>query len=276
MADVRPFVNRHRSGVTFAALILTSLLLVGLFPSPGQVGLLSLLQAGIGSVSRWVGGTVNSIGELRRSRAEVQRLRAELARMELRSRGAVELAAENRELRALLNLTDTVPAGSIPAAVIGRDPGSLFETVTIDRGRRHGVRVDASVVASADGFQALVGRVESTTLLTAMVRPVLDSESFVAARLQRTRHDGIIEGDPAGGRLIMRYVPLSAAEELAIGDLVITSGMRSLHPRGIYIGRVREARVSEYGDSIELIVQPLVEFGRLDYVVVRAPEPPDA
>lgn len=275
MADVRPFVNRHRSGVTFVVLILASLLLVGLFPPPGQVGLLSLVQASIGSVSRWVGDTVNSISELRRSRAEVQRLRSVLSRMELRTQGAVELEADNLELRTLLSLNDTVPAGSIPASVIGRDPGSLFETVAIDRGRRHGVRVDASVVASAAGFQALVGRVESTTLLTAIVRPVLDRKSFVAARLQRTRHDGIIEGDPQGGRLIMRWVSLKAEEELAIGDLVITSGMRSLYPRGIYIGRVSETRRSKQGDSIELIVQPLVEFGRLDYVVVRIPETPN-
>ncbi len=267
MTDVGPFVSRRRSGVTFAVLMVSSLVLVGLNPSPGHVGLLAMVQAGIGSVSRWVVDTAAAVGELGRSRAEVQTLRAELERVEQRLRRAARLEAENRGLRELLNLSRAVPA-SIPAEVIGRDPGNLFQTVTINRGRRHGVQVDDTVVASAGGFQALVGKIESVSSSTSMVRPILDSSSYVAARLERTEHDGLIEGDPAGRRLIMRWVDAIAAGDLAAGDLVITSGLRSLYPRGIYIGRTVEQRTGEDRSSIVLIVQPLVEFGRLDYVVV--------
>jgi len=262
--------------------------MVGVFPTLGRAGLLSLLQAGIGSVSRWVSGTVNSIDELRRSREEVQQLRAQLAFMEQRSRDVVQLAAENQQLSALLQLTDIVPPGSISAAVIGRDPGSLFETVTINRGWSNGVRKDAPVVASADGFQALVGRVAWSGPFTAIVQPVLESSFYVTARLQRTRYDGIIMGDPHSDQLIMRYVPLSAQKKVEIGDLVITAGFisvrrlvessvrRSLYPRGIYIGRVHRSRLAEHGDSIELIVKPLINFNQLDYVVVLpSAEQPD-
>lgn len=275
MTDVGPFVSRRRSGVTFAVLMVSSLVLVGLNPAPGHVGLLSMAQAGIGSASRWIVDTAAGIGELRRSRDEVQVLRAELERIEQRSRRAALIEAENRDLRALLGLSRAAP-GSIPAQVIGRDPGNLFKTVTIDRGRRHGVRDDATVVASAGGFQALVGKVESVSSFTAMVRPILDSSLYVAARLERTEHDGLIEGDPAGRRLVMRWVDAIAAGDLAAGDLVITSGMRSLYPRGVYIGRMVEQRAGEDRSSIALIVEPLVDFGRLDYVLVlNAAEPPD-
>ena len=268
MAEVRPFVSRRRSGVTFAILMVSSLLLVTLDPSPGHVGLLSLVQTGISSGSRWVVNAVAAIGEFRRSRQEVLALRAELERMEQRLRGFVQLEVENRNLRAQLNLTLAAPAASIAAEVIGRDPGNRFKTITINRGARHGVRVDAMVVADAGGFQALVGKVESVTSFTAMVRPILDSSSYVAARLQRTEHDGQIEAEPAGNRLIMRYVPRIAEEDLAVGDLVITSGMGNLYPRGIHIGRVVEHRAGEERSSLHIIVKPLVEFGRLDYVLV--------
>lgn len=275
MTDVGPFVSRRRSGVTFAVLMVSSLVLVGLNPAPGHVGLLSMAQAAIGSASRWIVDTAAGIGELRRSRDEVQVLRAELERIEQRSRRAALIEAENRDLRALLGLSRAAP-GSIPAEVIGRDPGNLFKTVTIDRGRRHGVRDDATVVASAGGFQALVGKVESVSSFTAMVRPILDSSLYVAARLERTEHDGLIEGDPAGRRLVMRWVDAIAAGDLAAGDLVITSGMRSLYPRGVYIGRMVEQRAGEDRSSIALIVEPLVDFGRLDYVLVlNAAEPTD-
>jgi len=275
VTDVGPFVSRRRSGVTFAVLMVSSLVLVGLNPSPGHVGLLSMAQAGIGSASRWIAATAAGIGELRRSRSEVQVLRAELERIEQRSRRAARIEAENRYLRAMLGLYRAAPA-SIPAEVIGRDPGNLFKTVTIDRGRRHGVQDDATVVASADGFQALVGKVESVSSFTAMVRPILDSSLYVAARLERTEHDGLIEGDPAGRRLVMRWVDATAAGDLTAGDLVITSGMRSLYPRGIYIGRMVEQRAGEDRSSIALIVEPLVDFGRLDYVLVlNAAEPSD-
>lgn len=275
MTEVRPFVSRRRSGVTFAVLLVSSLLLVGLNPPPGHMGVLPLVQAGISSVVRWVAGSVAAIGELSRSRAEVQRLRAELVRMEQQQRDTVQIRVENRNLRALLDLLRTAAPTAIAAEVIGRDPGSLFRTVTINRGRRHGVRVDATVVADAGGIQALVGRVASVSSLTAMVRPILDASSYVAARLQRTEHDGLIEGDPAGNRLVMRYVPRIAAEDLAIDDLVITSGMRSLYPRGIYIGRVVDHHAGDDRSTIELTVQPLIEFGRLDYVLVLDAAEPD-
>ena len=92
--------------------------MVGVFPSLGRAGLLSLLQAGISSVSRWVSGTGNSIDELRRSREEVHQLRAQVAVMEQQSRDLVQLATENQQLTALLQLANSVPTGSIPAAVI--------------------------------------------------------------------------------------------------------------------------------------------------------------
>ena len=248
--------------------MVSSLLLVTLDPSPGHVGLLSLVQTGISSGSRWVVNAVAAIGELHRSRQEVLALRAELERMKQRQRGVVQLELENRNLRELLSLTRAAPSASIPAEVIGRDPGNRIETITINRGARHGVRVDATVVADADGFRALVGKVESVTSFTAMVRPILDSSSYVAARLQRSEHDGQIEAEPAGNRLIMRYVPRIAEEDLVVDDLVITSGMGGLYPRGIHIGRVVEHRAGEERSSLHIIVKPLVEFGRLDYVLV--------
>lgn len=274
MTDVGLFVRR-RSGVTFAVLMVSSLVLMGLNPSTGRLGLLAMVQAGIGSASRWVIDTAAAIGELSRSRAEAQALRAELERVEQRLRRAARLEAENRGLRALLALSQAATE-SIPAEVIGRDPGNLFQTVTINRGRRHGVRVDDTVVAGAGGFQALVGKIESVSSHTSMVRPIVDSSSYVAARLERTGHDGLIEGDPAGRRLIMRWVDAIAADDVAAGDLVITSGLRSVYPRGFYVGRTAEQRASEDRSSIVLIVQPLVDFGRLDYVVVlRTAERPD-
>lgn len=269
MTNVGPFVSRRRSGVTFAVLMVSSLVLMGLNPAAGNVGLLALVQAGIGAASGWVVDSVAAVGELRRSRAEAQALRAELEQVEQRLRRAARLEAENLRLRALLDLAQAAPA-SIPAEVIGRDPGNLFRTVTINRGRRHGVRVDDTVVASADGFRALVGRIESVSSLTAMVRPILDSSSYVAARLERTEHDGLIEGDPAGRRMIMRWVDAIAADDLQAGDLVITSGLRSLYPRGVYVGRTVEQRAGEDRSSIVLIVEPLIDFGRLDYLAVLA------
>lgn len=269
MTNVGPFVSRRRSGVTFAVLMVSSLVLMGLNPAAGNVGLLALVQAGIGAASGWVVDSVAAVGDLRRSRAEAQALRAELEQVEQRLRRAARLEAENLRLRALLDLAQAAPA-SIPAEVIGRDPGNLFRTVTINRGRRHGVRVDDTVVASADGFRALVGRIESVSSLTAMVRPILDSSSYVAARLERTEHDGLIEGDPAGRRMIMRWVDAIAADDLQAGDLVITSGLRSRYPRGVYVGRTVEQRAGEDRSSIVLIVEPLIDFGRLDYLAVLA------
>jgi len=53
-----------------------------------------------------------------------------------------------------------------------------------------------------------------------------------------------------------------------IGDPVITSGMRSLFPEGIQIGFVHGILSRPYETSLEIQVESVIDFSRLEYVFI--------
>ena len=68
--------------------------------------------------------------------------------------------------------------------------------------------------------------------------------------------------------LIMKYVQKRAKDEIAIGDRILASGENNLFPKGSPIGIVTGIKVHDYESYLELAVQPIIDFSRLDYVFV--------
>ncbi len=274
MTDVPGFLQRHRTGFTFAALVLFCLLSIpisnrNVVLKPKEVGqsFFSLFQLAFNGVAHWVSGTWSALGELKRLRLELTETREKLAEYQRASRDLLELRRENQALRAQLGFAESLTYRYIPARLVAKDPGNLFSTMVLDRGRRHGVRAGMPVVAFQGGLQGLVGRVVMVGLATCTVQPITDPDSYVAARLSTSRFDGLISGGTAE-RLVMSYVKKLALQEVQYGELVITSGMGQVFPEGVHIGRVREMQAKGYEASLELQVEPIVDFGRLEYVFI--------
>ena len=106
---------------------------------------------------------------------------------------------------------------------------------------------------------------------------ITDERSSVSAMLQRTRDNGIVKGtiDPApSGYLKMDYLPHDA--NLVKGDIVISSGLGGLIPKGIVIGEVIEAKKEPHDLMQYAIIKPAVDFQRLEHVfVIRGEEETD-
>jgi len=184
-------------------------------------------------------------------------------------RSMIELRRENEELKRQLGYAKSIEYDTIPARIIARDPSNLFSTITIDRGTADGIRAGATVTAFQDGFFGLLGKVVSVGKVSSLVRPVIDPDHYVAGLLQRSRVEGLVEGlGNEEGELIMRYVRKSAGELISVNGLVVTSGLQSLYQRGIVIGRVKEIRSREYAASLELILVPVIDVTRIEYVFV--------
>ena len=226
------------------------------------------------SVQRVVGGTTERIkdgfGSLRRLREMRYQYEAALARLgdyQGLERDVVELRRENEELKRQLGYSAAIEYDHMPARVIAGDPSNLFASLTIDKGTRDGVRVGMVVTAFQDGFFGLLGKVETVGTASSQVRPLVDPDHYVAARLEKARHEGLVEGRGNDeGDLLMRYVRKSAQGIVGVNDLVVTSGMNSLYPPGIYIGRIKEIRSREYSSSLELILDPIVDVKMVEYV----------
>jgi rod shape-determining protein MreC len=268
------FLQRHRTGLTFAGLVFFCLLSIpisnhNLVLKPKEVGqsFFSLFQIAANGVAHWVGGTWSALGQLKRLRLELAQAREKLVEYERGSRDLMELRRENQALRAQLGYAESLTYRYLPARLIAKDPGNLFSTMVLDRGSRHGVRKGLPVVAFRGGLQGLVGRVVMSGLTTCTVQPITDPGSFVAARLANSRFDGLVSGG-ISERLLMSYVNKLALQEVQYGELVVTSGMGQVFPEGVHIGRVREMQAKGYEASLELEVEPIVDFGRLEYVFI--------
>jgi rod shape-determining protein MreC len=273
----------ERSWLPLVLLILGLLLLV--FHESGLLApvenaahyILDPLQRSISSVVGSAGGIFRTVRETRELRAEVENLRAQVDALKVENVRLREYEAEAQQLRALLNFASEYPVSTHLGAevvsreacetypcgdVVGVEPNPYLRYVTINVGAQQGADVGMSVVSGGAG---LVGRITEVGPRTAKVQLLSDPESSVAALLQTTRATGLVVGQPDGS-LQMRYVPQE--EDVATGDIVLTSGLGGLMPKGLVIGQVTEVQQREYETFQTATVRPAVDFTRLELALV--------
>lgn len=222
----------------------------------------SVTATGIGGIGGLWGGYVGLIGvsrENRELRSRVQELEAEHQRL-------LEIELENGRLERLLDFRVTMPAKALTARVVGKDASGWFETFILDRGENDGVAAGMAVVC-ADG---VVGRVASTSPNASRVLLVSDHNSGVDALVQRSRARGILEGTVSGAATLKYVKP---AESLEVGDVVVTSGLDGIFPKGLRLGRVVEVTRRESGLFQLADVEPFVDFSKLEEVLILTSPP---
>ena len=239
---------------------------------PERVGrrLLAGGQQFFGGIGRGVGNTIRSVAELRQLRSDYEGLLAEVE-LYRRLEGTVQnLERENRRLREQLGFAARTEQRTLSARVIAKEgAGALFSSFTINRGIRHGVEENQAVVAFIAGREGLVGRVAEVSGGTALIVPIFSAGSYVASRLDRSRYEGLVQGTGDGSdALLLRYIPREARNEIGYDDLVITSGLQSMFPPGLPIGRVRGVEVPSFETALLVNVEPIIDFSRLEYVFV--------
>jgi rod shape-determining protein MreC len=172
-----------------------------------------------------------------------------------------EMQQENSRLRKLLDFTSSHQLQSVIARVIAKDVSSEFRAVRINRGENSGIRKNMAVITE----EGVVGRVLRTTKTTADVVTILDLLSAVDSIVERSRARGIVEGmtdEVCQLKFVIR------TDDIEPGDLLITSGLGGIFPKGIPVGTVSKANRKAYGISQEVEVRPSVDFSRLEEVMV--------
>jgi rod shape-determining protein MreC len=66
----------------------------------------------------------------------------------------------------------------------------------------------------------------------------------------------------------MNYVSMLNAQDIQIGDMVVTSGLDSIYPPDIAIGRVKEIRTPKYGSSSLILLEPALDFSKIEYLFI--------
>lgn len=171
-----------------------------------------------------------------------------------------EAVATNVRLNQLLDLQQSIDDPTLTAHVIGRDPALWFKTLTIDKGISAGVKKGMPVIT----VEGVVGQVINVSPRYSKVLLATDPNSAVDAIIQSSRALGVIKGDNLGYRL--DYVLKES--EIAEDDLIVTSGMGGVFPKGLPIGQVIDIGKNKRGMFHTITVRPAVEFRNLEYVTI--------
>jgi len=266
---------RQRSGYLFLAVILGHVLLISAqVNSRSGVPVLEAVTFGIFSeVQRGVSSGVNSVRHfwggyvgLRQTQIENEELKRQLAEAQVALQAQRALADRARGLEKLLELKDRISLQTTAAEIIGAAATPDFRTVTIDKGTRDGLRQDMAIISPA----GVVGRVVVPSARSAKVQLLIDRNAAAGALIERSRAQGVVVG--AGDeRLRLEYV--SEAADIVTGDIVVTSGIDGIYPKGFVIGRVDS--VEKSGPAYKRItVKPAVDFSSIEEVlVVTTPTP---
>ncbi|MEN6632553.1 MAG: rod shape-determining protein MreC [Candidatus Polarisedimenticolia bacterium] len=204
---------------------------------------------------------VGAKGEREQLLAKVNKLETDRARFE-------EVWRENRRLRELLSLKEDVAyeRGVVGRVVADLSSGPLRRAVLVDKG--YGAGVGRGWVAVSRG--ALVGQVRDVQSDSAEIVLIVDPDSGVGVRHQQDRFAGILRGGGRGPMIATRleYVPRDQA--VAVGDVVVTSGLDGVFPAGLLVGYVRDM----WADSPltwRIAVEPAADMGSLEEVLLVPP-----
>ncbi len=269
---MRSFLNRLRLPLLFAGLaVLAS---ISLFADQRA------LEAGGRDLSWWSGGLLEVAAPVQRVltapvdivrghyrdyvailgvREENAELRRKLAAAEEERLQLREALVASQALEEVAELRTQLELPMLPAEVVGQDVSPWFRTVVLDRGRTHGLRAGMPIVTE----NGVVGLVTATTPHAARAMLILDRQSAVDGLVQRSRVRGIVRGT---GDSELEFEFTGPAEDVQVGDLVMTSGYGGVYPKGVRIGEI----VSVDDSAPDLVrrarLKPAATFERLERV----------
>lgn len=177
-----------------------------------------------------------------------------------------EMERENQRLKKLLNFNTPAAERTIGARVIGQDGTVWKKVLELDKGSRHNIKKDMAVIAP----EGLVGRILEADPVTSTVILLVDPDCRVSALTATSRAQGIIAGIGTD-KLQMKYLSLDA--EVAVGEDVTTSGIGSIFPKGIQIGKIESIERDSDGLHLLALVNPAVPFSKLEEVLCLVSSP---
>lgn len=226
----------------FVLCCLISLLLLTFYIREGESGPIHSVRSVVNTVAtpvRMVGSVVaapfHAIGNvvsnvtapqetLSELREQNEQLTAEVAKL-------TEAEKTAERLEGLLGLQSTYSLESTAARIVGGSSDAWSQTVTIDKGTIDGLEVGMAVCNSGGA----IGQIVEVSASSSTVRLLTDENSGISAMVQRSRAQGILQGQP-DGTLLLNYV--AADSDVSVGDIVITSGLGGVFPKGLPLGTV--------------------------------------
>ncbi|NLO98327.1 MAG: rod shape-determining protein MreC [Peptococcaceae bacterium] len=264
---------------------MTAIRLTGMgndFPNPVGNALnriLSPIEEVIWKVGDGIKKNARAIFRFREVLAENEEYRKQIEQLKsdnLKLKEQVLAALRYEELSKPFNNPTLDKYEKIGATIINRNASAWYQTIKVNKGKNDGVKVNDPVVANL----GLVGKVVTVTATTADILMITDSEGKVGAMVRDSQGQpifGVLSGSFERDNRLKSWGTLEITflqeDEVNIGDLVFTSGLGGVYPKGIPIGVVASVKIDSSGIQKVATVDPIVNFDTLEEVnIISVPE----
>jgi rod shape-determining protein MreC len=220
-----------------------------------------------------IGNYFSSIANAETAQEEARR---KLSLQSMRANQVEELELENARLRKLLDLTQRVTTNLRAAEVLYDAADPYTRKVIIDKGLMQRVQVGSPVLDET----GVIGQVTQVYPLASEVTLITDRDHAIPVLNVRTGARGVAFGENSthADALELRYMAANA--DVAVGDLLTTSGVDGVYPPGLPVARVEkvERKVDAVFARIYCVPVGLVSGAKhvvvLDPVGSQVPERP--
>ena len=252
--------QRQSTGIRpLIVLCLVSILLLTFYIREGESGPIHSVRGAVSVVTtpvRVLGSLVatpfnaagNVMGNLTASQETLSELREQNAELTAQVAELSESKKTSERLESLLNLQSTYSLTSTAARIIGNSSDAWSRAVTIDKGTAAGFSCGMAVCNSG----GVIGQIVEVSATTSTVQLITDEGSGVSAMIQSTRAQGMLQGQPDGS-LRLSYV--STESDVKVGDIVITSGIGGVYPKGLPLGTVSSVEKSDNDVYYTIVVR---------------------
>lgn len=236
--------------------------------------------------ARYVAGFFQDIRHLRATYEENKVLRQTVSQYAKDTMRLNLLEAQNAHLKEILGYTERQKTMDnykyLVAEVMSVSPDPYSNTVIINLGSLDGIKENMAVMS----IEGLVGRVSRVSNFTSSVQLLVDMNGNAAERQLEKGIAATVKGkeDKVFGTieyysndkqgLVMTRINQNSEMNLEVGDVVITSALGQVFPKGLEIGTVTEKRIGDFGINYVATVKPkATEFRHLrEVLVVKVPE----
>ncbi|HML09523.1 MAG TPA: rod shape-determining protein MreC [Stellaceae bacterium] len=202
-----------------------------------------------------VGNVVDRVKMVVTTFQENTRLEAENEKLLHWQQAALNLDAENQQLRGLLKAVPRTAVSYVTSRVIANSGGAFVRMVLINAGSEDRVGRGQAVITG----EGLVGRLTEVGDRASRVLLITDLNSRIPVTIESTHVPAVLAGDNSE-RPRLLYVP--AGDTVKVGDRIVTSGEGGVFPPGLPIGVVSAV------DTGGARVEPYAELSQLGYVMV--------
>lgn len=229
----------------------------------------STVENGISKVTSAVSNSVTAVRKLAELNRQYDILTEKLKDYEYMQRTNTEIRKENARLKEQLDFSQNLTAKNYAASIISRGADNLYTTLVLDKGSRSGIKKNMPVIAIQNGNVGIVGKVVTVGYTSCQVMPLFDFDCTISSRVQNTRDIGLVSGNGSDALpLKMSYIKKRVIDELHFGDVIVTSGENENYPADIPVGTISRITVLDYDTSLAIELTPILDFSRLETVIV--------